>query len=108
MQKHRDLTRQRLAQFASDKGLRGLLYPQTAPVQLSVFHAPGRITWDEAMKGDLCPAAARRAVRPGLVDPLGAGLKSPSHQSGPATKSISCGIPVPRPASGRKASPGRA
>lgn len=55
MQKHRDLTRARLAQFASDAGLRGLWYPQRAPLKLSVFHAHGRITYAEAMQGSYVP-----------------------------------------------------
>jgi len=55
MQKHRDLTLQRLTQFASDKGLRGKLYPEHAPVQLAVFHAPDRISFAEAEQGSYQP-----------------------------------------------------
>jgi alpha-mannosidase len=55
MQKHRDLTLRRLAKFGSDAGLRGMLYPMQAPVQLSVYHAPGRITYTEAMQGEYVP-----------------------------------------------------
>ncbi len=55
MQKHRDLTLRRLDQFASDGGLRGRLYPDRAPVKLAVFHAPGRISYAEALQGDFQP-----------------------------------------------------
>ena len=43
MQKHAELTRQRLQQFAGPEGLRGLVYPHRAPVAIQVFAAPGRI-----------------------------------------------------------------
>ena len=55
MQKHRDLTLRRLAQFASPNGLRGVLYPEKAPVRLAVFHAPGRISYNEAVQGTFQP-----------------------------------------------------
>jgi alpha-mannosidase len=55
MQKHRDLTLRRLSQFAGEGGLRGKIYPQNAPVQMSVYHAPGRITFAEAMQGNYQP-----------------------------------------------------
>jgi alpha-mannosidase len=55
MLKHRDLTRKRLAQFASENGLGGRLYPLRHPIQLSVYHAPGRISYDEALKGVFLP-----------------------------------------------------
>lgn len=51
MQKHAELTLQRLQLFATQRGLSGLLYPESAPVGLSVFHAPGRISYPEAMQG---------------------------------------------------------
>jgi len=53
MQKHRELTLQRLQQFAAE--LRGRIYTDHAPVQLAVFHAPGRITYGEALQGDYQP-----------------------------------------------------
>jgi len=51
MQKHRELTLRRLEQFASEAGLRGNLYPERQPVRLNVFHAPGRISYAEALQG---------------------------------------------------------
>jgi alpha-mannosidase len=51
MQKHAELTRQRLKQFAGPKGLGGLLYPRRAPVAIQVFAAPGRIPYAEAVQG---------------------------------------------------------
>ena len=51
MQKHPELTLKRLSNFASENELRGRLYPQRTPVQLSAYAAPGRITYAEAMNG---------------------------------------------------------
>jgi alpha-mannosidase len=51
MQKHLEVTRQRLQQFAGNDGLRSLIYSQRAPVSLSVYDAPGRISYAEAMQG---------------------------------------------------------
>jgi alpha-mannosidase len=55
MQKHPDLTRQRIQLFGGDRGLAGKIYTQRAPVQLSVYSAPGRITYEEAMQGSYRP-----------------------------------------------------
>ncbi len=51
MQKHLDLTRQRLKQFASESRLKGKIYPKDAPVRLYAYAAPGRIAYGEAMQG---------------------------------------------------------
>ena len=58
MQKHAELTRQRLQQFAGSRGmlagsdgLRGLVYPRREAVALQVFAAPGRIPYAEAVQG---------------------------------------------------------
>lgn len=56
MQKHAEITRQRLQQFTGPEGLRGLVYSRRAPVNLSVFHAPGRISYAEAVQGSYQPA----------------------------------------------------
>ena len=56
MQKHLDLTRQRLQRFASENGLAGMLYTAHAQVKLSVYSAPGRISYAQAMRGDYGPA----------------------------------------------------
>ena len=56
MQKHRDITLGRLDGFASDAQLRGRLYRDRVPVQLSVYSAPGRVSYAEAMHGDYRPA----------------------------------------------------
>ena len=55
MQKHLQLTRRRIQQFVPD--LSALVYPLRFPVTLSVFHAPGRIACDEALRGDYQPLA---------------------------------------------------
>ena len=71
MQKHRDLTLRRLAQFASDSGLRGKLYPEKAPVRLAVFHAPGRIPYNEAVQGTFQPLKLGEAMlRLGINTPF--------------------------------------
>lgn len=55
MQKHPELTLQRLQLFGSQSGLAGLLYTERAPVELAVFHAPGRISYEEAVQGAYQP-----------------------------------------------------
>jgi alpha-mannosidase len=55
MQKHADLTLKRISLFA-ERRLPQLLYTSKAPVRLSVFSAPGRIPYDEAVKGSYVPA----------------------------------------------------
>lgn len=53
MQKHLNLTRRRIQQFVPN--LSALIYPLRSPVTLSAFHAPGRIAFDEALRGDYRP-----------------------------------------------------
>ena len=54
MQKHLELTRQRVQNFASK--LTRLFYLRRAPVEISVYHAPGRISFEEAVRGEYAPA----------------------------------------------------
>jgi alpha-mannosidase len=56
MQKHAEITRQRLRTFAEERGLRSRIYPESSPVSLSVFHAPDRITYEEALQHTYEPA----------------------------------------------------
>ncbi len=53
MQKHYELTRQRVRQFAA--ALRTILYPERAPVTVYAYPAPGRITFAQALAGDYRP-----------------------------------------------------
>ena len=55
MLKHLDITRQRLQNFASQNNLLGKIFPQSAPVKLTVYSAPDRITYAEALKGSYRP-----------------------------------------------------
>jgi alpha-mannosidase len=56
MQKHRELTLRRVDQFASGfGGLRERLYPERLPVKMEVFHAPGRISYRDAIQGIFQP-----------------------------------------------------
>ncbi len=55
MQKHLDLTRQRLKQFASESNLKGKIYTRVAPVKLSAYAAPDRIPYAAAMQGQYHP-----------------------------------------------------
>ena len=64
MLKHLDITRQRLQNFASDTNLRSKVYSQRAPVTLSVYSAPDRITFEEAMKGQYRPASVGEQFGP--------------------------------------------
>ena len=64
MLKHPELTKGRLGRFA--KELKALLYPEAAPLaKLSVFAAPGRIPYAEAVKGKYRPAQVGDAFGPG-------------------------------------------
>ena len=70
LQKHAELTRQRLQQFAGPEGLRGLVFPRRAPVAIQVFAAPGRIPYAEALQGTYRPAQLGEVFGPQLVNPL--------------------------------------
>src|SRR5271154_4255651 len=64
MLKHFDITKSRFGRFVRE--LKALLYPDTAPlVKLSVFAAPGRITYAEALKGAYRPAKEGNKFGPG-------------------------------------------
>ena len=54
MLKHPDITRRRVQAFTA--ALRSLIYPQRAPVTLSVYSAPDRITYNDALRGSYRPA----------------------------------------------------
>jgi alpha-mannosidase len=54
MQKHIELTRQRVHNFSNR--LANLFYPLRLPVTLTVYSAPGRIPYQEAMQGEYRPA----------------------------------------------------
>ena len=54
MQKHPEITRERIRLFA-EKSLRRLVYPRRAPVTLTAYAAPGRISYAEAVRGDYHP-----------------------------------------------------
>ena len=62
MQKHLDLTRQRIQKFATR--LTEHFYPLRAPVQLQVYSAPGRISYAEALQGEYRPAAVGEKFGP--------------------------------------------
>ena len=64
MQKHPELTLQRLKNFASESGLKGKLYTHRAPVALAAYAAPGRITYSEAMRGDYEPIEVGKKFGP--------------------------------------------
>ena len=53
MQKHIEITRKRVQNFASR--LHKRFYSASAPVQLHTFHASGRISYEEAMTGEFEP-----------------------------------------------------
>ncbi len=55
MQKHIEITRRRVQNFTALLAAR--IYSQRVPVQISVYAAPGRITYAEAMRGEYHPAA---------------------------------------------------
>lgn len=55
LQKHSDLTRQRIIKFMANGSLWSLVHPERVPVSLSAFTAPGRITYAEAMRGRYRP-----------------------------------------------------
>lgn len=63
MQKHPDLTLQRVQLFAR-RVLANRLYTDRAPVSLSVYHAPDRITYEEAMQGEYVPTQVGQKFGP--------------------------------------------
>jgi alpha-mannosidase len=64
MLKHLDITRRRLRTFLTEGALPGKLYPRREPVKLSVYSAPGRITFQEAVRRRYRPAAVRQQFGP--------------------------------------------
>jgi alpha-mannosidase len=54
MQTHPEITRTRIANFIP--ALMRWLYPEAIPVQLSVYPAPDRIPFDQALRGEYRPA----------------------------------------------------
>ncbi len=64
MLKHTQLTLQRIQLFGSERGLAGKLFTDHAPVKLSVYHAPDRITYQEALQGAYVPAQVGQQFGP--------------------------------------------
>ncbi len=64
MQKHAELTLRRIQLFASERGLGGKLYTDKAPVSLSVYHAPDRIPFEQAMQGEYHPTQVAERFGP--------------------------------------------
>ncbi len=62
MQKHLELTRQRVQNFAQK--ISELFYTASAPVQISAFPAPGRIPYAEAMRGNFTPISVGHRFAP--------------------------------------------
>eukprot|EP00026_Physarum_polycephalum_P001500 Phypoly_transcript_01502.p1 GENE.Phypoly_transcript_01502~~Phypoly_transcript_01502.p1 ORF type:complete len:1033 (+),score=184.98 Phypoly_transcript_01502:1-3099(+) len=63
MMRHRKITLERLEKFVSDTyfkdvNIRGKIFPTVSKesVTLQVFHAPGRISYNDALKGEYVPA----------------------------------------------------
>jgi len=63
MQKHVDLTLQRIQLF-TERRLSGRLYTAKAPVQLSVYSAPDRIPYAAAMQGKYVPTSVGNKFGP--------------------------------------------
>jgi alpha-mannosidase len=49
MKKHSAITLQRLQTYKEERGIKGFIYPEKSPVKLFVYHAPGRVTYQEAI-----------------------------------------------------------
>lgn len=64
MLKHPQQTLQRIQQFTRQRGILSKLYPQKAPVGLSVYHAPDRIPYAQAIQAEYQPAAVGDRFRP--------------------------------------------
>lgn len=62
MLKHPDITRRRVQAFTA--ALRRNIYPQRAPVTLSVYSAPDRISYEEALRGTYRPARVGETFGP--------------------------------------------
>jgi alpha-mannosidase len=64
MQKHADITRQRIKTFAEERGLKKMIYPARRPVNLFVYHAPDRVPYDDAIRQTYIPAQVGSALGP--------------------------------------------
>lgn len=64
MQKHPDLTRSRLTGFMAQSLIMNRLYARHTPVNLSVFSAPDRIPYTQAMKGQYRTASVGEKFGP--------------------------------------------
>jgi alpha-mannosidase len=56
MQKHFEITRDRLKTFLRDHQLPAKIYSARSPVRFAVWRAPGRVTHAEAARGKYRPA----------------------------------------------------
>ncbi len=64
MQKHPDLTLQRIQSFATERGIFSKVYTDRAPVKLSIYPAPDRISYADAVKGAYQPAIVGQQFGP--------------------------------------------
>ncbi|HVN15903.1 MAG TPA: alpha-mannosidase [Anaerolineales bacterium] len=62
MQKHIELTRQRLQSFSQK--LSGLFYPEHSPLQMQVYAAPDRVSYYEALQGIYLPVSVGAKLGP--------------------------------------------
>lgn len=62
MQKHIEITRKRVQKFAQT--FSSAIYPLRVPVSLAAFHAPDRISFTEALRGDYQPIGVGEKFAP--------------------------------------------
>ena len=62
MQKHYEMSRNRLKSFLGQGQMRGRVYPSKAAVNLAIFDAPGRISHAAAMLGNYAPTSVGRIL----------------------------------------------
>ena len=56
MQKHADITRQRISTYKEKRGLLGKVYPDQNEIDIWVYHAPDRVDFRQAIKEKFLPA----------------------------------------------------
>ena len=64
MQKHAEITRQRIRTFTEERGFKKMIYPERRPVRLFVYHAPDRIGYAEAARQTYVPVQVGEVLGP--------------------------------------------
>ncbi len=106
MEKHRELTLKRLKTFQHE--IKKRLYTEGAPVNLTHFAAPGRITYQEALNGSYIPISTGVRLEPIWSTHWFKVQANTAGKLGWKGSSLVMGFYPVKPVSGRMAAPTRA